>query len=241
MLQVTIWNEYLHELQDDKICKIYPEGIHGAIADGIASPDLQIRTATLSEPSHGMTDEVLQQTDVLIWWGHMAHDRVEDSIVDKVYERVQNGMGLIVLHSGHASKIFQKLMGTRSDLLKWREADEKERLWVIDHGHPIVAGLGEYIELEAEEMYGEAFHIPAPDELVFISWFEGGEVFRSGAAYRRGQGKVFYFRPGHETYPTYHNREILHVISNAVRWAAPVAKPAPLYGNRAPLEPIKKR
>jgi trehalose utilization protein len=240
MLQVTIWNEYLHELQDPAIGKIYPKGIHGAIAEGIAATDLNVRTATLRDPSHGLTDEVLQQTDVLIWWGHMAHDQVEDTVVAKVYERVQEGMGLIVLHSGHASKIFRKLMGTRSDLLKWREADEKERLWVIDHTHPIVAGLGEYIELPAEEMYGETFHIPAPEELIFISWFPGGEVFRSGVTYRRGQGKVFYFRPGHETYPTYHNREILKVISNAVRWAAPVRKAAPISGNTKPLEPLSK-
>lgn len=241
MLQVTIWNEYLHELQDPKIGRVYPKGIHGAIAEGIAAPDLQIRTATLEEPSHGLTDPVLQATDVLVWWGHMAHDRVQDSIVDKIFQRVQDGMGLIVLHSGHASKIFQKLMGTRSDLLKWREADEKERLWVIDQSHPIVEGVGEYIELEAEEMYGEAFHIPAPEQLIFISWFEGGEVFRSGATYRRGQGKIFYFRPGHETYPTYYNPEIRRVISNAVRWAAPTSRQAPLYGNRAPLETIKPR
>lgn len=241
MLHVTIWNEYLHELQDPAIAKIYPKGIHGAIAEGIADNDLDIRTATLNQPSHGLTDEVLQQTDVLIWWGHMAHDQVQDVIVEKVHERVLDGMGLIVLHSGHASKIFRKLMGTRSDRLKWREADEKERLWVIDHAHPITAGLGEYIELEAEEMYGETFHIPAPDELIFISWFEGGEVFRSGMTFHRERGKVFYFRPGHETYPTYYNKEILRVLANAVRWAAPVSKTAPTFGNSAPLQVIAAR
>lgn len=239
MLHVTIWNEYLHELQDPAIAKIYPHGIHDAIARGIAADDFDIRTATLNEPAHGLTDEVIQQTDVLIWWGHMAHDRVQDAIVEKVHDRVLNGMGLIVLHSGHESKIFKKLMGTRSGRLKWREADEKERLWVIDHAHPITAGIGEYIELPAEEMYGEAFHIPAPDELVFISWFEGGEVFRSGITFHREQGRIFYFRPGHETYPTYHNQDILRVISNAVRWAAPVPRMAPVFGNATPLEAIR--
>ncbi len=239
-MRVTIWNEYQHELQDPAVARVYPQGIHRAIADGIAHSDFEIRTAILDEPEHGLTDEVLRQTDVLIWWGHMAHDKVQDAIVDRVYERVLNGMGLIVLHSGHASKIFRKLMGTRSDLLKWREADEKERIWVIDHAHPIAFGLGEYIELPAEEMYGESFHIPAPDELIFISWFEGGEVFRSGVTYHREQGKVFYFRPGHETYPTYYNKDVLKVISNAVRWAAPVSRPTPISGNTPPLEPIRK-
>ncbi len=152
-------------------------------------------------------------------------------------QRVLNGMGLIVLHSGHFSKIFKTLMGTSCDL-KWREADEKERLWVVAPSHPIVEGIGEYIELEKEEMYGEHFDIPVPEELIFTSWFEGGEVFRSGCAYTRGSGKVFYFRPGHETYPTYHNKNIQRVIINAVRWAKPVQRNRPVYGNAQPLEEI---
>jgi trehalose utilization protein len=239
MLHVTIWNEYLHEVSEPAIAKVYPKGIHGAIAEGIASSDLNIRTATLNEPSHGLTDDVLNQTDVLIWWGHMGHQDVDDAIVDKVHARVLAGMGLIVLHSAHASKIFMELMGTRTDLLKWREAAEKERLWVIDQSHPIVEGIGEYIELPHEEMYGEEFHIPAPDQLVLISWFEGGEVFRSGVTFLRGQGKIFYFRPGHETYPTYYNKQVLKVISNAVKWCAPTTRAPATYGNVAPLETIK--
>lgn len=239
MVRVTVWNEYLHELRNPVVAGIYPNGIHGAIAEGLSEHGgCVVRTATLAEPEHGLTEEALRQTDVLIWWGHLAHDRVENAIVDRVYERVLEGMGLIVLHSGHGSKIFAKLLGTRTGQLKWREADDKERIWVVDPAHPIAAGLGEYIELPKEEMYGEHFNIPAPDELVFISWFEGGEVFRSGVTYHRGQGKIFYFRPGHETYPTYHNKEILKVIANGVRWAAPSGAAAPVYGNAKPLEPI---
>ena len=129
-------------------------------------------------------------------------------------------MGLIVLHSGHFSKIFKRLMGTPC-ALKWREAGERERLWVVNPGHPIAEGIGPCIELENTEMYGEPFSIPEPEEQVFISWFEGGEVFRSGNIWRRGNGKIFYFRPGHETYPIYHNPVIQRVIYNAVKWAAP--------------------
>jgi trehalose utilization protein len=240
-INVTIWNEYLHEIRNPKVAEVYPDGIHRAIARGIASEAFEIRTATLAEPEHGLTGDVLRQTDVLIWWGHMAHDRVEDEIVDRVYMRVLEGMGLIVLHSGHCAKIFNRLMGTRTCQLKWREADEKERLWVVDPAHPIAEGIGEYIELPTEEMYGEHFNVPAPDELVFVSWFEGGEVFRSGLTYRRGKGKVFYFRPGHETYPTYYHPDILRVISNAVRWAKPAETANPTYGH-APelLEPVGK-
>jgi trehalose utilization protein len=162
---------------------------------------------------------------------------VRDEIVERVHRRVLDGMGLLVLHSGHFSKIFKKLMGTTCNL-KWREADEKERFWVIEHGHPIAEGLGEMFELPAEEMYGEPFDVPAPDTLVLVSWFPGGEVFRSGCCYHRGRGKVFYFRPGHETYPTYYDPNVLRVISNAVRWCAPVEASVPVFGNAKPLEAI---
>ncbi|MFA9458566.1 ThuA domain-containing protein [Halalkalibacter sp. AB-rgal2] len=238
--RVTVWNENRHENKNPVVRDIYPEGIHGAIANALKGAGYDTKTATLDEPEHGLTDDVLNETDVLIWWGHLAHDEVADEVVENVKKRVLEGMGLIVLHSGHFSKIFKSLMGTSCDL-KWREADDKERLWVVDPSHPIVKGVGEYIELEKEEMYGEHFDIPAPDQLVFVSWFEGGEVFRSGCTYQRGNGKIFYFRPGHETYPTYHNEQIQRVISNAVEWAAPVGREYPQYGNAKPLEAIKKK
>jgi trehalose utilization protein len=237
MIRVTVWNENVHEQKSETVRSVYPEGIHTAIAKGIAAEDLQVRTATLDEPEHGLTEQVLNNTDVLIWWGHIAHDQVRDEIVERVHRRVLDGMGLIALHSAHFSKIFKKLMGTTCDL-KWREADEKERIWVVDPSHPIAAGIGEYIELEKEEMYGEHFDIPAPDELVFVSWFQGGEVFRSGCTFRRGKGKIFYFRPGHETYPTYYNEQVLKVIANGVRWAASSHGATPRYGNVKPLENI---
>jgi trehalose utilization protein len=240
MIRVTVWNENVHERTHKEVADVYPEGIHSAIAKGIEQDGFSVGTATLEQPEHGLTEEVLNNTDVLIWWGHMAHDKVEDEIVNRVHKRVLQGMGLIVLHSGHFSKIFKKLMGTSCDL-KWREANETERIWVVDPAHPIAEGLGQYIELEKEEMYGEHFDIPAPDELVFVSWFEGGEVFRSGCTYHRGQGKVFYFRPGHETYPTYYNQEVLRVISNGVKWAAPRHGAKPVYGNSKPLQEIKQK
>jgi trehalose utilization protein len=231
--RVTVWNEGRHEKTHDEVRQVYPNGIHAVIADHLRSRGFTARTATLDEPEHGLSDEVLAQTDVLTWWGHMAHQEMPDDIVDKVQRRVLDGMGLIVLHSGHASKIFRRLMGTSCDL-KWREVGERERLWVVEPGHPIAAGLGEYIEIPHAEMYGERFDIPAPETLVFLSWFEGGEVFRSGCCYRRGKGKVFYFRPGHETYPIYYQPEVQRVIANAVRWAAPDAEIAPLQFGHYP-------
>jgi trehalose utilization protein len=224
-IRVTVWNEYRHEKTHKAVSDVYPEGIHGQIARFLgAEGDIVTRTATLDEPEHGLTEEVLENTDVLIWWGHMAHGEVQDAIVDRVQTRILNGMGLIVLHSGHFSKIFRRMMGTNCSL-KWREAGERERLWVTDPGHPIAAGLGEFFEIPHVEMYGEFFDIPTPDSIVFISWFQGGEVFRSGVCYHRGKGKVFYFRPGHETFPIYYQPEVQTVLKNAVRWAAPVQGP----------------
>ena len=239
LIRVTVWNEFRHERKaGHPASEVYPEGMHSAIAAHLQKqPDMKVRTATLDEPEHGLTDAVLAETDVLTWWGHMAHNEVSDEIVDKVHKRVLDGMGLIVLHSGHFSKIFRKLMGTTCDL-KWREAGEKERLWVVDPGHPITEGLPEYFELPQAEMYGERFDIPQPDELLLISWFQGGEVFRSGCCWRRGRGRVFYFRPGHESYPIYKDANVLKVIENAVRWAVPSDTPAPTFGNYQPLEKL---
>jgi trehalose utilization protein len=237
--RVTVWNEYRHERRDEKVAAVYPEGLHAAIAAGLREHGLaQVRTATLDEPEHGLTEAVLAETDVLTWWGHMAHGEVDDAIVNRVHQRVLAGMGLVVLHSGHHSKLFKKLMGTTCDL-RWREADEHERFWVVDPGHPIADGLPDYFELEREEMYGEHFDIPAPEALVFVSWFPGGEVFRSGCCFTRGRGKIFYFRPGHETYPTYFNPTVRRVIANGVRWAAPVKGPQPLRDVFKPSQPLE--
>src|SRR5690606_35093369 len=122
---------------------------------------IEVGTTVLQNPEHGLTEAVLAQTDVLVWWGHAAHGEVADEIVERVAQRVWEGMGLIVLHSGHFSKIFKRLMGSPC-ALKWREAGERERVWVVNPGHPIAAGLPEYFELENEEMYGEPFSVPEP-------------------------------------------------------------------------------
>lgn len=238
-IRVTVWNEFLHEKKSEAIAKIYPNGIHGAIAEGLKlHEDIEVRTATLDEPEHGLSKEVLDNTDVLIWWGHIAHNMVSEEVAERVKQRVLDGMGFIVLHSGHLAKPFVKLMGTvcRS---KWRENDEKERIWVIEPGHPIARNLPEYIELPQEETYGERFEIPNPDQLVFISWFSGGEVFRSGCCFYRGMGKIFYFRPGHEAYPTFYRDDIRQVIYNAVVWAQPSCGPKPTLGKfHPPLENV---
>lgn len=224
-IRVTVWGENVHEQKHKVVRDIYPKGMHRCIADGLAeSSGFSVRCATLQEPEHGLTEEVLEKTDVLTWWGHAAHGEVADAVVDRVHKRVLEGMGLIALHSAHYSKIFKRLMGTTCSLT-WREAGEKERLWVCNPGHPIAQGIDRFFEIPNTEMYGEPFAIPTPDEEIFISWFAGGEVFRSGCTWKRGNGKIFYFRPGHETYPIYHHATVKLVLKNAVRWARPEGSP----------------
>ena len=221
-IAATVWNEYRHEKTNDKIARIYPEGMHAAIAAHLnQAGGIKARTATLDEPDHGLSEKVLGATDVLLWWGHAAHTEVRDEIVDRVQAHVIAGMGIILLHSSHFSKIFRRLMGTTCSL-KWREVGEREILWCTKPGHPITQNLPDPIILEHTEMYGEFFDVPEPEETIFISHFAGGEVFRSGCTWKRGAGKVFYFRPGHETYPIFHQPEVLQIITNAVRWLAPV-------------------
>ncbi len=231
-IRVTVWNENVHEREMENVRAIYPKGIHGCIADVLnADPRFTATPVSLDMPEQGLPDDLLNQTDVLFWWGHAAHGQVDDALVERVWERVMSGMGLIVLHSGHYSKIFKRLMGTRCRS-RWRESGDLERLFVVEPGHPIAEGLPAYFELPHEETYGERFDIPTPDELVFLSWFSGGEVLRSGCCWHRGFGKVFYFRPGHEEFPTYYDKNIQTVLRNAAAWAAPVHGPEQAYGEQ---------
>ena len=218
-LRVTVWNENVHEREEPEVRAIYPRGIHGAIAESLGE-EFDVRAATQEQPEHGLNQDLLDATDVLTWWGHIAHEAVDDTIVDRVHAAVLGGMGLLVLHSGHYSKILKRLLGT-SCSLRWRNEGERELVWTVDPAHPIAAGVPQPIQLDAQEMYGEHFDIPPPDELVFVSSFAGGEVFRSGCCFRRGAGRIFYFSPGDQEYPVYHHPAIQRVLANGVRWAAP--------------------
>lgn len=242
-ISALVWGENFHERNGREVAAIYPLGIHGAIAELLRQSGepieegIEAAAATLDQPEQGLPAELLARTDVLLWWGHKQHHEVADALVERVLDQVWQGMGLIVLHSGHLSKIFRRLMGTPCTL-HWRVAAEKQKLWVADPGHPIAAGVPPMIEIEPEEMYGEPFAIPPPSATVFISSFEqGGEVFRSGLTWRRGHGRVFYFQPGHQTYPTYHHPAVGRILRNAVRWAS---DPRPRDGQilRCPKVPL---
>ncbi len=220
-LRVLVWGENRHEQLEPEVAERYPDGMHNTIREGIEEhlgARAVVTTATFDDPEHGLTEEVLAATDVLVWWGHILHHEVDDEVVARVHHHVLEGMGLVVLHSGHWSKIFGRLMGTTCTL-RWRSKDDREIVWTVDPTHPIARGIPHPFVIPAQEMYGEFFDVPAPDELIFLSTFSGGEVFRSGMTYRRGFGKIFYFSPGDQDYPVYHQKEVRQVLANGVEWA----------------------
>ena len=230
-IKVTVYNEFHHEKIHESVRKVYPDGIHAAICSALEQDGrFETKVAVFEMPEHGLSQEVLDNTDVLFWWAHCLHNQILDEVADRIHKRVLEGMGLVVLHSGHASKIFRKLMGTGCKV-KWRESDDLERIWVVKPSHPIAAGLPEYFELPKEETYGEHFDIPDPDDVVFASWFSGGELFRSGCCFERGNGKIFYFRPGHETHPTFYDENVRKVLVNAALWAATPGGVYQTYGH----------
>lgn len=223
MIRVTVWNEFLHEKTEEKVRQVYPEGIHECIAGFLRGDgELEIKTATFDMPEHGLPEKVLADTDVLVFWNHMLQEEFADEVAERVQRHVLSGMGLVVLHSGHYSKIMRRLLGTTMTL-KWRDGD-RERLFCTCPSHPIAKGIPEWFDIPQEEMYGEYFDIPKPDDVVFTGWFAGGEIFRSGCTFQRGMGKIFYFQPGHEEYPNYRIPYIQKIISNAVHWCAPVMR-----------------
>jgi len=238
-IRAVVWGENVHDRENAIVKGLYPDGMHQCIADSLnASSGIEATTATLEQPEHGLPQARLDETDVLLWWGHKVHGDVDDAIVERVAARVWQGMGICILHSGHFSKIFKRLMGTPCSLT-WREAGETERVWTVNPTHPIARGIAPWFDIEQSEMYGEPFAIPEPLETVFISWFEGGEVFRSGVTYKRGAGRIFYFAPGHEVYPIYHQESVQQVLRNAVTWAAADA-PAWADIEDAPNRPVDK-
>lgn len=222
MIRVTVWNEFLHE-KEEPIKSIYPEGIHGCIAAFLSKDEaFEVRTATFEEPEHGLTEEVLNETDVLVFWNHALQDEFSDEVAARVQRHVLQGMGLVALHSAHYSKVMKLLMGT-SMTLRWQHG-QSEKLFCTAPWHPIAEGVDARIELPYEEMYGEYFDIPKPDDVVFTGWFSGGEVFRSGCTFNRGYGKIFYFQPGHEEYPIYYNPQIQLIIKNGIKWCRPIIR-----------------
>ena len=242
MIRATIWNEYIHETAEPAVAALYPGGIHETLARLLQDEDFCITTSYLNKDEYqGLSPALLRDTDVLIWWSHCAQDALTDETAARVVSRVREGMGFIVLHAGRNSKPFRQLLGTSCGAV-WRDWNEKAYIWTTCPAHPIAAGVPEVFALDGEEMYGEYFDIPRPDDVVFISWFAGGNVFRGGVTFTYGLGKIFYFHPGHERCKSLYNENVVRILKNAVRWAVPVP-PKDIRGGvfRPPLEPIENR
>lgn len=234
-MRIVVWGENEHERIHSAVSSVYPSSMHETIATGLRERllgEATVDTATFQEPAHGLDMPRLKAIDVLFWWGHLLHEEVQDSVIQSIHERVLEGMGLVILHSGHLSKIFRRLMGT-SCTLRHREGTDREVIWTVAPAHPIAAGIPHPFIIPTQEMYGEFFDVPAPDELVFLSAFTGGEVMRSGLCWTRGGGRIFYFGPGHETHPVFHQPVVMDVLANAARW---VGSAGPLAGRAGLIE-----
>ncbi len=227
MIRVTVWTEHVQETDGSdyakRILEVYPGGLHEALKGIFAEcDDMTVTTATMDMPEYGLSEALLDNTDVLVYWAHVAHERLPDEIAQRVRQHVLRGMGFVPLHSAHPSKPLQMLLGSSGSLC-WRD-DDFCRVWTIAPSHPIAQGIPPYFELPEEEMYGEPFDIAKPDEIVFLSWFRSGNVFRSGCTWTRGYGRIFYFQPGHETNRAYYDQNVRRILQNAVRWVAPLSR-----------------
>lgn len=214
-IRVRVWSEHTARRA------YYPDDINGAVAEGLRLDDgLSVTTAELVDEGDGVPETELARTDVLVWWGHQLHRYVADDAVDRVVRHVrERGMGFVALHSSHMSKPFTRLIGDDGGLGGVEVDAGAERITVEQRDHPVADGVDK-IELAKEESYNEPFNCGKPDAVVFRSVFDNGHEFRSGLAYTVDNGRVFYFRPGHETYPAFADPMVRRVIRNAVYWTA---------------------
>ena len=217
-INVTIWHEFRHEKLKENIRELYPEGIHAKIKSFLECDEIKVTLTSLDEPNQGLSDELLESTDVLMWWGHIAHGEVSDELVSKIKDKVLAGMGFVAIHSAHHSKPFKAILGATGNLTWGR--NQRAIMWNVCPTHPIAEGIPAHFEL-FEEMYGEPFYIPKPDDVIFTTWYEDGNIFRGGATFTRGLGKIFYFHPGHESCTSFDNIYVQRIIKNGVKWCAP--------------------
>ncbi|MBI1353570.1 MAG: trehalose utilization protein ThuA [Acidobacteria bacterium] len=228
-VRVLVWSERSEPVE------VYPAGINGEVASIFAADrGVEVSVANMLDPEQGLSEAALAQTDVLVWFGHRSHADVLPEVVDRVVRRVTaDGMGFLPLHSAHYSLPFVRLMeleaaeqGVRltGRVGSWgavRNKGEPERVQILLPAHPIAKGLTAFT-IEGTEEYANPFVAPPAEEKVLAGAWEGGEQDGSdGLAWTVGKGKVFYFRPGHETRPIFRQPEVRAVLRNAVLWLAP--------------------
>jgi len=214
-MRVLCWSERTEP------ANVYPQGINGAIAGFLRrSADLDVRTASINDGEQGIGKAAIDATDVLVWWGHLKHKDIDDAHVAEVIRQIrERGLGFIGLHSTQGAKVFTGALGCSGEIGGWREDGKREFLKCVAPSHPIAQGLGDFT-LAQTEMYNEPFQVPPPEKTIFFSYWEGGEQFRSCNVWSAGKGRVVYFRPGHESFPIYHQELPLRVVKNSVTWCA---------------------
>lgn len=271
-VRVVVWDERQPSQKE-----AYENFLGNAIADFLRGEDgLAVQSVTIDDPEQGISQAVLDNCDVLIWWGHKRQSEILPEAGKRIVERISSGkLHLIALHSAHWSTPFVEAMneitrrrtvatGTaKSDITyvpppkqytvprydtrltpftiarkfpdgrqnlevhlpyccfpAYRNDGKPSHVKILQKGHPITKGIPHEFQISRTEMYDEPFHVPEPDDVILEERWATGEWFRSGMLWRLGKGIVFYFRPGHETFPVYKEQFPLKILSNAVRWAA---------------------
>ncbi len=271
-VRVLVWDERQKEQK-----QVYANFLGNEIANHLRSRQgFTVQSVGLDDPQQGLPDEVLDQAQVLIWWGHVRHTEIKPEKGRQIVERVKAGkLALIALHSAHWSTPFIEAMyeRTRIDARRrypdaatkiefvpmagflaptydslltpayyalhaggvvknvrvdlpncvfpsYRHDAKHSRVTMLHPEHPIAQGVPPVFEVSQTEMYDEPFHVPEPDAVIFQETFRDGGWFRGGMVWTLGKGKVFYFRPGHETYPVFKEEYPLRILENAARWLA---------------------
>lgn len=199
---------------------VYPNDVDGAVADHLGKlPTLQVRRGRLADPSAGLAEDVLDATDVLLWWGHLRHDDVPNDRAEAVVRRVREGkLGLIALHSSCTSKPFKGLMGMACEPGGWREDGRPEHVKIVAPDHPIARGVTPFT-IPRSDMFAEPFEVPAPESVVLVSNWDNGETVRSGLTWTVGKGRVAFLRTGHDAFPVLFHPSVRQIIANATLWA----------------------
>jgi len=278
-VKVVVWDE-----QQPAQKQAYSSFLGNSVAEHLgAQPGISVRSVNINDPGQGLAGGVLDDCQVLIWWGHVRHAEISAETGRSIVERIKDGkLSLVALHSAHWSTPFVEAMNERTRLdvvgkfhsegnerleitfvspaqrymvpkadarvtpyVSWRKfpdglakatvhlplccfpayrGDGKpSRVTLLKPDHPIAQGIPKEFEIPQTEMYDEPFHVPQPDEVILEERWAAGEWFRSGAVWKLGKGRVFYFRPGHETYPIYKQPIPLKIMTNSVRWLASAA------------------
>lgn len=200
---------------------VYPDDIDGALADVLGrQAGLVVSRGRLTDLQAGLSDQVLDASDALVWWGHLRHDAVPDDRALAVVKRVREGrLGFVALYAACGSKPFRQMMSMPCEPGSWREDGRPEFVSIKAPDHPIARGIAPFT-ISKTDMFSEPFAVPEPETVVFVSSWQKGETLRSGLTWTIGKGRVAYLRTGPDNYPVLFHPSIRQAIANSVRWVS---------------------